>query len=225
MIPWETLATAAVPGGAATLKLMRRGGEYSIRLDAAELMNSRLSGSERALAELACAAVAERPAPRLLIGGLGMGFTLNAALAALGPAARIEVVELIPAVVEWARGPMAAVVGDGLADPRVTLTLADVAAVIRAAAGRFDAIALDVDNGPYGFARAANDQLYSARGLAVARRALRAGGVLAVWSAASDARFARRLSDAGFAVTEKRVRANVGGGGARHVIWLATKSS
>ena len=223
MIPWETLATAAVPGAAATLKLMRRGGEYSIRLDAAELMNSRFSGSERALAELACAAVAARPAPRLLIGGLGMGFTLNAALAALGPAARIEVAELIPAVVEWARGPMAAVVGDSLADPRVTLTVADVAAVIRAAAGRYDGIALDVDNGPHSLVRAANDALYSMRGLAAARRALRPTGVLAVWSAAPDARFAQQLSQAGFAVEEKRVRANGAGGGARHLIWLARK--
>ena len=223
MIPWETLATTAIPEAKTTLKLMRRGGEYSIRLDGAELMNSRLSGSERALAELACAAVADRPAPRLLIGGLGMGFTLSAALAALGPAARVEVAELVPAVVDWARGPMAAVVGDCLADPRVVVTIGDVAAVVRAAAGRYDAIALDVDNGPDGFVRAANDALYSARGLAAARRALRPRGVLAVWSAAPDDRFARRLDQAGFAVAEKRVRANGAGGGARHLIWLATK--
>ena len=223
MIPWSLLATAPVPGGGGELRLLRRGAEFSIRLGVAELMNSRLSGSEEALAVLACERIRHRGRPRVLIGGLGMGFTLRAALAALDASARIEVAELVPAVVQWAEGPMAEIFGGSLRDPRVRVALADVAAIIRAAATAYDAILLDVDNGPEGMTRQANDRLYDARGLAAARSALRPGGVLAVWSSGPDRRFTQRLRDAGFAAEEIPTRARGARGGARHVIWLATR--
>jgi spermidine synthase len=225
VIPWLLLDTAEVPDGGGTLRLMRRGTEFSIMAGATELMNSRLSGSEEALAALASARLLASPAPRVLIGGLGMGFTLRAALAAFGPEARIVVAELVPAVIAWARGPMAALYGDCLADPRLDLWTGDVAALIRAEVDAFDAILLDVDNGPDGLTRAANDSLYDAAGLRAALRALRPGGLLAVWSSAPDAGFTQRLKRGGFAVEEVRVRANGKRGGARHVIWVATKAA
>ncbi len=222
MIPWVRLGEAAIPGGG-VLRLMRRGDEFSIRVGANELMNSRLGGSEEALAAIACERVRERARPRLLIGGLGMGFTLRAALGALDASARVEVAELIPAVVQWAEGPMAEIFAGCLEDPRVRVELADVAEVIRAASAAYDAILLDVDNGPEGLTRDANDRLYDASGLAAARAALRPGGVLTVWSAAPDRRFAQRLRDAGFAAEEIPARARGARGGARHVIWFATR--
>ncbi|MFG1423593.1 spermidine synthase [Roseixanthobacter liquoris] len=225
MIPWLHLDTAEVPDGGGTLRLMRRGAEFSITAGATELMNSRLSGSEEALAALAGARLGASPAPRILIGGLGMGFTLRAALAAFGPEARIVVAELVPAVIAWARGPMAALHGDSLADPRLDLWTGDVGARIRAEADGFDAILLDVDNGPDGLTRPANDALYDPAGLRAALRALRPGGLLAVWSSAPDAAFTQRLKRGGFAVEEVRVRANGKRGGARHVIWVATKAA
>jgi len=221
MTPWVHLDTAQVPGGG-TLKLARRGDEFSIRLDGAELMNSRLSGSEAALATLAFARLGA--AARVLIGGLGMGFTLRAALAVAGADARLEVVEIAPAVIAWARGPMAALHGDSLDDPRVTLTQADVAATIAAGPARYDAILLDVDNGPEAMSRRANDALYADGGLRAARRALRPGGVLAVWSVARDPAFTRRLRNAGFATEEHTVRASATGRGARHTIWVAART-
>ncbi len=221
MIPWTLLAKAPIPGGG-ELRLMRRGGEFSIRLGAVELMNSRRGGSEEALAALACARIRGRARPRILVGGLGMGFTLRAALAALDASARVEVAELVPAVMQWAEGPMAEIFAGSLSDPRVKVEIADVAALIRAAAATYDAILLDVDNGPEGLTRQANDRLYDARGLGAARAALRPGGVLAVWSSGPDRRFAQRLGDAGFAAEVVPVRAS-GARGARHVIWLATR--
>jgi len=221
MIPWILLDTAQVPDGG-ELRLKRRGDEFSIMAGATELMNSRLSGSEQALATLACARLGPRPAPRLLIGGLGMGFTLRAALGEVGADAQLVVAELVPAVIAWARGPMAAIFGDSLTDPRVSLHEGDVAGAIRDGRGSYDAILLDVDNGPGGLTRAANDGLYSPAGLGAARAALRPGGVLAVWSSAPDAQFTARLRRAGFAVEEARVRAH-GKSGARHVIWLAVR--
>ena len=221
MIPWSLVDRAQVPGGG-ELRLMRRGAEFSIKLDGNELMNSRLSGSEQALATLTCAAIATHREPRLLIGGLGMGFTLRAALGALPQDAHIDVAELVPAVVAWARGPMAEIYGGSLSDARVQLHETDVGALIGAGASRYDAILLDVDNGPDGLSRPGNDALYDAVGLSAAHRALRPGGVLAVWSSATDQDFTRRLRQAGFGVDEKRVRAH-GSGGARHVIWLATR--
>jgi len=223
MIRWEQLDVTRVPGGG-ELKLMRRGTEYSIMSGAIELMNSRLSGSEEALATLTWEALGGKPAPRMLIGGLGMGFTLRAALAVLPPKAALVVAELAPAVIAWARGPLAGLFEGALEDPRVQVREGDVAETIAAARGAYDAILLDVDNGPGGLNREANDGLYSAAGLAAARAALAPGGVLAVWSAAPDAPFVNRLRKAGFAVEEKRVRATRSGRGARHVIWLARRA-
>jgi spermidine synthase len=220
VIPWVLLDTAAIPGGE-TLRLKRRGAEFSIMLGDNELMNSRLSGSEQALATLSCARIA-RPDPRILIGGLGMGFTLRAALAALGARAQVVVAELAPAVVAWARGPMADLHGASLTDARVKIEETDVGALIRAARAAYDAILLDVDNGPDGLSRASNDGLYNRNGLLAAREALRPGGVLAVWSSGPDQRFTESLRRAGFAVEEVKTRAN-GKSGARHVIWIGTR--
>lgn len=221
MIPWILLDTARVPGGG-ELRLKRRGSEFSIMLGTNELMNSRLSGSEEALATLACERLRQRQRPRVLIGGLGMGFTLRAALKALPPDAQIVVAELVPAVVTWARGPMAEVFGDSLSDGRVEIREGDVRALIDTSRGIFDAILLDVDNGPEGLTRDTNDALYDPSGLASAHAALRPGGVLAVWSAAPNAEFTRRLRQAGFATDEVRVRAGRARG-ARHIVWLATR--
>lgn len=222
MIPWRLLDSASVPGGDGSLRLMQRGTEFSIRLDRYELMNSRLSGSEQALAATACERIRSRKAPRILIGGLGMGFTLRAALAALGGDARVTVAELVPAVIAWARGPMSDVFGDSLADSRATIREADVGELIRSGASAFDAILLDVDNGPDGLTRRANDALYGLAGLGAARRALRAGGVLAVWSAKPDPKFTARLRKANFAVDVLAVPAGRSRGG-KHVIWIATR--
>ncbi len=224
MIPWVLLDTAQVPGGGGELRLKRRGAEFAIMLGTEELMNSRLSGSEQALATIACERIRDRKAPRILIGGLGMGFTLRAALAALGPDARIVVAELVPAVVTWARGPMAEVFGTSLTDPRVGIYESDVGQLIRADASAYDAIMLDVDNGPEGLTRKANDALYDLKGLSAARAALRPGGVLAVWSSGPNPKFTWRLGKAGFGVEEVRARANGARGGARHVIWIATRT-
>jgi spermidine synthase len=227
VIPWTLIDSGAVPGSEVPLKLMRRGEEYAIRLGANELMNTRLSGSEEALATEALRAgtpaVAGRRSPRVLIGGLGLGFTLRAALGVLPATAQVTVAELVPQVIAWARGPLAHVFAGSVEDPRVTLRAADVAEVIAAARGGFDAILLDVDNGPDGLTADANDRLYSAGGLATARVALAAGGVLAVWSAHPDPAFARRFGKAGFAVAEITVRAHRGHGGARHTIWIGTR--
>ena len=223
MIPWVHLDSAKTGDGAQELRLKRRGSEFSIMLGTNELMNSRLSGSEQALAKLACQRIAGHRQPRILIGGLGMGFTLRAALAELGKDAGIVVAELVPAVVAWARGPMAEIFGDSPNDPRVSIRETDVAEIIRSHRGAFDAILLDVDNGPEGLTRKANDGLYSAAGLSAAHAALRPGGVLAVWSSGPNPAFAKRLRGADFDVNEVNVRATGRGGGARHVIWIATK--
>jgi spermidine synthase len=221
MTPRELIDTAAVPGGE-DLRLFRRGDDYMIVLDRNELMNSRMSGSEEALATMTCERL-DSPAPRLLIGGYGMGFTLRAALGVLPADARVTVAELVPEIIAWARGPMAALTAGGLDDPRVHLAMGDVARAIEIARSDYDAILLDVDNGPDGLTRAGNDGLYSARGLASAKLALKPGGILAVWSAAPDTAFARRLRNAGFDTDEVAVRARSNGKGARHVIWLARK--
>ena len=220
MIPWEKIDTARIPGTEGELRLMRRGREFSIMLGTNELMNSRLSGSEAALAAKKIENVAKS---RFLIGGLGMGFTLRAALAVLGPDAQIVVAELVPAVVAWARGPMAEIFGDSLNDPRVSVQEVDVADVIERNPRTYDAILLDVDNGPEGLTRKANDALYDISGLKIAHTALRRGGVLAVWSSGPNAKFPKSLSRAGFAVNEVAVRATGRGRGVRHVIWIAVK--
>jgi spermidine synthase len=223
MIPWLQIDSARVPGADVELRLMKRGDEFSMKLGPNELMNSRLSGSEEALATLACKRIEAIKTPHLLIGGLGMGFTLRAALAVLGPRARITVAELVPAVIDWAKGPMAEMFGDSLTDPRATILSADVVAVIGSQASAFDAILLDVDNGPEGLIRKANDALYDLKGLQAIRRALRPKGVLAVWSSGPNAPFSKRLRDAGFDVNEVAVRATTKRSGARHVIWFAAK--
>jgi spermidine synthase len=224
MLPWIHLATATAPGGD-TLRLLRRGDEFSIRLQGGnELMNSRLGGSEEALATLALARLADRPAPRVLIGGLGMGFTLRAAQAVAPPKASLVVSEIVPELVDWAEQYMAPVFGDCLSEPRVEVRTGDVGAVIGEAASAFDAILLDVDNGPDGLTRADNDLLYNEAGLYAARRALTPGGVLAIWSAAPDAAFSKRLSRSGFDVTAHTVRAGRSKSGSRHTIWIAVRT-
>ncbi|MGB6117777.1 MAG: hypothetical protein WBF87_06115 [Mesorhizobium sp.] len=221
MIPWVELDSVTTPDGQ-SLRLKRRGEEYSIMLGTNELMNSRLSGSEEALARLSIERVGPKVAPHILIGGLGMGFTLRAALSALGAEARVSVAELIPAVPRWAREHMASVFSGCLDDPRVSLKVADVRDLIGSGKGAYDAILLDVDNGPEGLTVDTNDALYSHAGLADARNALAPGGVLAVWSSGPDSGFTRRLRQAGFGVEEVNTRAR-GKRGARHVIWLARK--
>jgi spermidine synthase len=222
MIPWEQLASAPVPGESQPLLLLRRGGEFVIRIGARALMSSSAHGSEEALAELACAPLAARADARVLVGGLGLGFTLGAALRALGPGARVTVAELIPAVIEWNRGPLAHLAGAPLADPRAEVFEGDVAERIASERAGLDAILLDVDNGPNGLTRAANDRLYSPAGLRASVRALRPGGVLGVWSVQPDREFTRRLGEAGLGVHEEVVRARRTRGG-RHTLWLGTR--
>jgi spermidine synthase len=223
MLPWIQLDSAPIPGEAGDLRLKQRGSEFSIMLGSNELMNSRLSGSEEALATLAYERLKGRPRPSILIGGLGMGFTLRAALAVLPVDATVVVAELVPAVVVWARGAMAEVFKGCLDDPRVSVHQGDVSELIRASRARFDAILLDVDNGPDGLTRQANDALYDLNGLRASRDALRPSGVLAVWSSGPDASFTRRVRESGFSVEAVNQRANGKRGGARHVIWLAQK--
>jgi spermidine synthase len=220
MKPRELLGTARVPQGD-ELRLFRRGGDFMVVTGRNELMNSRMSGSEEALATMTAERLGGHPAPHLLIGGYGMGFTLRAALAVLGRNARITVAELVPEIIDWARGPMAELTAGCLDDRRVDLVVADVAQVMRSSRAGFDAILLDVDNGPDGLIRAANDRLYSRPGLATAKAALKPGGILAIWSAAPDPAFRRRLAEAGFQVKEATVRARSNGKGARHMIWFA----
>jgi spermidine synthase len=223
VIPWSLLDTAQVPGGGDELRLLRRGAEFSIKLGNNELMNSRLSATEQALATIACEKIQARRRPRILIGGLGMGFTLRAALVVLGQQAHIIVAELVPAVVAWARGPMAEVFGNSLTDPRVHIREADVGDLIGSGRSAYDAILLDVDNGPEGLTRKANNRLYDLAGLRTAHAALRPGGVLAIWSSAPDAKFTARLRKTGFDVEENPVRAKGPQGGAQHFIWIAMR--
>jgi spermidine synthase len=221
MLPWIKLDETIMPGGG-PLRLMQRGTEFSIMSGNIGLMNSRLSGSEEQLATLSAARIGKRPKARVLIGGLGMGFTLGAALQAFGADSQIVVAELVPSIITWARGPLAAIHGTSLDDPRVSLYEGDVAGAIRASRP-FDAILLDVDNGPDGLSRPENDRLYSAAGLAAAKAALTPGGHLAVWSAYADAPFSKRLRQSGMVIEEIGVRAGRTGRGARHIIWFATR--
>ncbi|SLN52622.1 spermidine synthase [Roseisalinus antarcticus] len=223
MQPWIQQATAQTPQGV-TLRLWQRGEEFSIRLtDGNELMNSRLGGSEEALATLALEHLQARPAPRVLIGGLGMGFTLRAAQTLSPQDAVLVVSEIVPELVDWAATHMAAVFGECLSDHRVEIRKGDVGAEIRAATGAFDAILLDVDNGPDGLTRDGNGALYSDAGLRAARKALTPGGILAVWSAAPDSAFTARLAKAGFTARAHGVRAGRSGRGGRHTIWTAVR--
>jgi spermidine synthase len=221
MIPWEVLDSAPIPGSRDELSLVRRGTEFSIRVDNEELMNSRSHASEEALARIACCRIATRRRPHVLVGGLGMGYTLSAALRELESDAEVLLVELSPAVVAWNRGPLADLAGRPLEDGRVNVLEGDVAKILRAAHACYDSILLDVDNGPESFTRGGNDWLYGKSGLAAAFRALRPRGVFAVWSATPDRRFAARLCRTGFKVEDFCVPARGDRGGPDHTIWIA----
>ncbi len=223
MIPWELLDSVTVPESREELSLHRRGDEFSIRVDRQELMNSRMYGSEEALARIACQRIATRPQPRVLIGGLGLGYTLAAALEHLPADGEVVVAELAPAVVKWNRGPLAHLAGAPLEDARVSVIEGDVARILRDERAAFDAILLDVDNGPEAFTRDENNWLYGAAGLQAAATALRPKGALAVWSASPDRAFTGRLRRAGFDVDDLRVPARKGGGGGKHTIWIGTR--
>jgi spermidine synthase len=225
MIPRNRIGTALIPGTNVELQLYQSGELFSIKIPGrGDLMNSRMHGSEKALAELACAKIAHVKKPRVLIGGLGMGFTLAAALQTVGADAEVVVAELVPEVVEWNRTLIGAPSGHPLADPRSSVYVGDVADLIRRSAGGFDAVLMDVDNGPEALVRRQNDWLYSADGLRATRAALRPRGVLAVWSASPDRAFSKRLQHAGFEVNEHVVRPHRAGKGPRHTIWIAAES-
>jgi spermidine synthase len=221
MIPWTLLGNAPIPGGGEEMRLYQRGTEYSIRVGSQELMNSRVHASEDALAALACERLGARPRMRVLIGGLGMGFTLAAVLARVGRDAQVVVAELVPEVVAWNRGPLAELAGRPLDDERVVVREGDVARVIGTERAAFDAILLDVDNGPSGLTTEKNNWLYGAAGLRAAHAALREKGILAVWSAGPDAAFTRRLHQAGFTAEEVKVRGRDANRGPRFLIWVA----
>lgn len=216
---WQTLDRAVTNDGS-ELVLVRRDRLYSIRVDGQVLMTSDSHGSEEKLAQHGCAGLHGTPRARVLIGGLGMGFTARAALDQLAPDARVDVAELVGAVVRWNRDVIGHLAGEPLRDPRLHVVETDVADTIAAARSRYHAILLDVDNGPEALTSFHNKRLYTPDGLARARRALRPGGVLALWSVFGTQRFTARLAEAGFDVTVKRVRAH-GSSSRRHVLWLA----
>ncbi len=223
MIPWEKIDRAQVPGQEGEVTLLKRGTEFSMRIAGAELMNSRRHGSEDALAELTCRRIKRKSGLRVLIGGLGMGYTLAAALEQSKPDAHMVVAELIPAVVRWNREHLGHLAGMPLDDPRVSVQEEDVAETIRKGKSAWDAILLDVDNGPVGLTRKTNDRLYSRSGLKTSFTALCPGGILAVWSSGADESFTRRLKQCGFRTEIVTVRARKPGKGSRHTIWLAGK--
>ena len=219
MIPWEELDRVPVPGGG-EIALHRRGDELSIRAGGADLMNSRRHHSEEALARSGCADLARARAARVLVAGLGMGFTVRAALDVLGPTARIDVVELVPAVVRWNRGPLAHLAGRPLEDARVRVVEGDVADVLASSPATYAAILMDVDNGPRALTSSANARLYTHAGLIATARALEPNGVYAVWSPAHSRSFTEDLRRAGFDARTEQVPARRGSGG-RHVLWIA----
>ena len=225
MLPRETLATAQIPEGG-ELTLVSHGRDFIIMLGRDELMGTRMQFSEEQLALLTLAEL-NKEAPRLLVGGYGMGFTYRAALSGVGERGEVVVAEIVPEVLEWAEGPLAELTGSSLSDPRGEVVLCDVAALIDDAndgtCAKFDAILLDVDNGPDGIVRDPNDRLYTRTGIAKAKDALNPGGILAVWSAAPDHKFTRRLMDAGLRVEVREVRARPNNKGPRHTIWFAEK--
>ena len=225
MLPRETIATAAIPGGD-TLTLVSHGRDFVVMLGRDELMGTRMQFSEEQLAVLTLERVAAQR-PRILIGGYGLGFTYRAALARLPAGGSVTVAEVVPDILDWAQGPLAHLTGDTLGDSRGEIIIADVAALIDDAidgtTSAYDAILLDVDNGPDGIVRDANDRLYTRTGIGKARDALNPGGVLAIWSAAPDPAFSRRLRDSGMAVEERTVRARPNNKGPHHTIWFAEK--
>jgi len=224
MIPWKLLSSTRTPDNKSELTLYQRDTEYSIRVNGLELMNSRMFGSEQMLAKLSCREVADRHKACVLIGGLGMGYTLSAALRSLHADADVLVAELVPSVVEWNQGVLGALADDPLEDSRVTVRIKDVVHVIRSSTSAFDAILLDVDNGPDSMAQEGNDELYSLSGVSMIHRALRPGGVVAVWSASPDSGFTQRLKTSSFHVIEHKVRGRTQKKGPVHTIWIAKKS-
>ncbi|MBT3182764.1 MAG: spermidine synthase [Deltaproteobacteria bacterium] len=223
MIPWKTIDCTQLPKGGGELSLHKRGDEFAIRVDGYDLMNSLAHESEDVLAKLACRKIADRSKPSMLIGGLGMGFTLAAALKQLNSKADVVVAELVPAVVAWNRKHLAKLSGNSLDDKRVTVRELDVAEILKKESSAYDAILLDVDNGPEGMTVKGNDWLYSKNGLNASFKALRPRGVLAVWSVRPDEVFAKRLGKSGFDVEEVRVRSKGRHGSSRHTIWIAEK--
>lgn len=224
MNQWDHLASASIPGSDGTLDLYRGKDDFTIRLNRRfELMSTRKHGSEDALGQLPCRRLSQPASARILIGGLGMGFTLAAALKEVGPDAQVTVAELIPEVVAWNRGPLGEASGFPLQDPRTQVYEGDVGELLRTSPHRFDMIALDVDNGPEGMTTRANDWLYSLEGIDTTKNALRPKGILAYWSATPHPAFGRQLQRCGFKVEEIRVYAH-GKKGARHTIWLAEKN-
>jgi spermidine synthase len=217
----ELLDSVRVPGEGGKLTLHKRGDEFTISVHDTELMSSGVHESEDALAALSCERLTARPEAVVLIGGLGMGYTLAAALKATGPKAKIVVAELIPAVVEWNRGPLGHLAGHPLNDPRVEVRVQDIAMSLQTELAEFDAVLLDVDNGPEGLTRDSNNWLYSPDGLTAAYTALKPGGVLAVWSSTPEKTFAMRLRKMGFSVDEVRIASSKHDD--RHTIWLATR--
>ncbi len=223
MKPWKQIDRGPIPGGDAEMVLVRRGDEWVIRVGREVLMGTRMHGSERALADLAYDRLGERPGARVLVGGLGVGFTAAAALQRCPTGGEVVVAELVPKVVEWNRGPLGDAAGRPLEDPRVAIHVGDVAELVRSAGAGWDAILLDVDNGPTALSQSANQWLYTDPGLAALRWALRPGGVVGVWSADGDAAFTRRMESADFMVETHRVRGRRGGKGPRHVIWVGLR--
>jgi len=223
MARFNLLGTAPIPGQSGQLRLLERNNEFTIKIAGipGDLMNSRMHASEDALATLACERIANRAKPHVLIGGLGMGFTLTAALNCLGDSAQVTVAELIPEVVEWNKGPLGALNNFPVNDKRTQVHVGDVGDVLRQSAGMFDAILLDVDNGPEGHTAENNQWIYTPAGLKAAKNALKPGGIVSYWSAGADSAFTNRLRKAGFTVKPVTVRAHTNGKGARHVIWLA----
>ena len=215
MRPWVTHSASATPDGT-PLTLLQRGDDWVIRARHEDLMSSRMHGSEQEMARIVAPT---RPDARVLVGGLGMGFTLRATLDRLPPGGAVTVCELVPAVVAWNRGPLAPLAGHPLDDPRATLHVGDVGALLRASPGAWDAVLLDVDNGPEAFTQAGNAALYGPAGLAAARAALRRGGALAVWSAFPSPAFVARLRQAGFRAEAHTVRAHAGRG-SRHTVFV-----
>ena len=223
MVPWQTIDRALTTDGG-EMTLVRRGEQFVIRVDGQDLMNSRTHGSEDELGVYGCEGLRAKPGVRVLIGGLGMGFTARAALDALAPDAEVEVIELVGAVVRWNRDHLGHLAGAPLGDARLRVIEEDVAATLVRAEQRYDAIMLDVDNGPEALTTFGNKQLYAEGGLRTAARALRPGGLLAIWSVFEDARFTARLRGTGFYVEIKRV-ATGDGSRRRHVLWLARPSA
>jgi len=220
--PSELLGRTISPDGT-VMRLIRRSDEYIILADGAVLMSSRMHGSEQELATLACQRARTLEQPSVLIGGLGMGFTLRATLDVLSSDAMVVVAELVPAVVEWNRGPLGPLAGHPLKDKRVQVETQDVAVILNSRPGQFDAVILDVDNGPTAFTASNNAALYDNHGIAAARAALKMQGVLAVWAARNDRKFEQRLRRGGFDVQVQRVRGRLKKGGPRHTIFLSHK--